>query len=162
MVLGLFHVLWRLEIEEERGRDLRKLLLFVAACAAVGLTGGYRVVTLVVLPVVFVWGVANLRPNWLRRVAAGMRAFFVVFALMLTPYFPDSLAVFGVRTASLSTQPTAASIWQWLPLVSVKVAGHSIGTGSRRRSRARSRAASRRARRFVGGPRMVPDAPALH
>jgi hypothetical protein len=45
----------------------------------------------------------------------------------MAPYFPHSLAVFGVRTGSLATTPTAASIWQWLPTFSVSVAGMSVG-----------------------------------
>jgi hypothetical protein len=127
MILALFYVLWRLERIANAGVGRAARVWFIAACLVVGLTGGYRVVTLALLPVLGVWALAWLRPPRWRMLIAGAGAFAFAFALTMVPYFPHSLAVFGVRTGSLGTTPTAASIWQWLPTFSVSVAGWSVG-----------------------------------
>lgn len=127
MILGLFYVLWRLERAATDAEERYGRMWFVAACVGVGLTGGYRVVTLALLPVLVVWWLAALRPRRWRTLVGGLGAFAVAFALTMVPYFPHSLSVFGVRTGSLATTPTAASIWQWLPRFSVGIAGRSVG-----------------------------------
>lgn len=127
MILGLFYVLWRLERAATHAEERGGTMWFVAACVGVGLTGGYRVVTLALLPILVVWALAALRPRRWRTVIGGLGAFAVAFALTMVPYFPHSLAVFRVRTGSLATIPTAASIWQWLPTFSVGISGRSVG-----------------------------------
>ena len=126
MILALFYVLFRLQSSAENDRAKTTAILFVAACAGIGLTGGYRVVTLSLIPVILVWGFFVLTEHRWRTLAVGLAALGVTFALTILPYFPNSLAVFGVRTGSLSRVPTAASVWQWLPAFDVQLAGRTV------------------------------------
>jgi hypothetical protein len=127
MILGLFYVLWRLERAAEDVGGRYGSMWFVAACVGVGLSGGYRVVTLSLLPLLFVWALTAPHLRRWRTLIGGLGALAVALALTLLPYFPNSLEFFGVRTESLATTPTAASIWQWLPTFSVGLAGSSVG-----------------------------------
>jgi len=126
MILALFYVLWRLVRASEAEGDASTRMWFIAACVGTGLTGGYRVVTLAILPVLLVWGSSALGERRWKTLIRGTLGFAIAFAFTMVPYFPNSLAVFSVRAGSLVRTPEAASIWQWLPVFSFSVAGRSM------------------------------------
>lgn len=113
MVLLLFLLLWHTGRAEHSPSRVDRL--FVASSAAVGFTAGYRLMTLIVAPVLLVWGWAALTRRKGLTLIVGAAAFCGVFALTMVPYFPYSLAVFQQRGGLLEAKPSAASIWQWLP-----------------------------------------------